>query len=143
MPSDVNASLKILGLKVSAIKTLNVFGKRSEAEKIYNDSVSLIGVNRKDFAKELIIANENLRKVESWKTLCSERMRFHICKVCSKLTKIEHLHCPDCTGILRTKLTWPDPEVGFLKETCQKCHYLNKRVIDDPDEVALLRESTK
>lgn len=143
MPSDVNASLKILGLKASAIKTLNVFGKRSEAEKIYNDSVSLIGVNRKDFAKELIIANENLRKVESWKTLCSERMKFHICKVCSKLTKIEHLHCPECKGILRTKLTWPDPEVGLLKETCQKCHYFNKRVIDDPDEVALLREDIK
>lgn len=143
MPSDVNASLKILGLKTSAIKTLNVFGKRSEAEKIYAESVAQIGTHGADFAKELIIANQNLRKVESWKTLCSERMRFQICKVCSKLTKIEHLHCPECSGILRTKLTWPDPEVALLKESCQKCHYLNKRVIDDPDEVAILREDIK
>lgn len=143
MPSDINASLKILGLKASAIKTLNVFGKRSEAEKIYEESVALLGVSG-DFAKELIIANENLRKVESWKTLCSERMRFYICKVCSKLTKIEHLHCPECSGILRTKLTWPRrKKVALLKESCQKCHYLNNRVIDDPDEVKLLREDTK
>ena len=54
MPSDVNASLKILGLKASAIKTLNIFGKRSEAEKTYAESVARIGVNG-DFAKELII----------------------------------------------------------------------------------------
>ena len=138
--SEVDTALKILGLKPSAIKVLNVFGRRSEAEEKYTESVQKIGTNGKNITKDLNNANIELRQLDAWRTLCSERMKYHICKVCSRLTKMEHHHCPDpdCNCILQIKITWPAEDVGVERTTCQKCGFYAVRVIDNPEEVAIL-----
>ena len=137
--SEIDAALKILGLKPNAIKIMNVFGKRSEAEKTWESSVAQIGMDGHDINEGLQIANTERERLEAWKTLCYERMKYHICKVCSHLTKVEHHHCPECNCILQIKITWPEEDIGVERTTCQKCDYYNARVIDNPEEVAILR----
>ncbi len=137
--SEKNAALKILGLKPNSIKIMNVFGKRSEAEKTWEDSVAKIGKNGHDINEGLQDANTERRVLEAWKTLCHERMKYFICKVCSHSTKVEHHHCPNCNCILQIKITWPAKDVGVERTTCQKCDFYEARVIDNPEEVAKLR----
>lgn len=141
--SDIDAALKILGLKPSAIKIMNVFGNRSEAEKTWETSVQNIGTNGHDINEGLQIANTEREKLEAWKTLCYERTKYSFCEVCNKLTKRKHHHCPECKCILQIKITWPEEDVGVERTTCQKCNFYEVRVIDNSQEVAILRHTAK
>lgn len=143
MSSEVESALRILGLKSSAIKTLNLFGERVRAEKAYFESAQNIN-NASDLESGLQDANYYLKVLQAWDTLCDERLKYSICPDCSRLTKIAHQHCPECSCLLQIKITWPEEDVGVERKICQKCEYTKTRVIDDPNEVAKYQpEDTK